>query len=183
MPKSSGPYQRHSRESVTSRLRLRDHDYTDSSSYFVTICTAHRACLFGEIKDSEMILNEAGVVIESWWHTIPARFSGIWLDAMVVMPNHVHGIISQGADPAVPIDKSLSDIIGWFKTRTVNDYGLGVRTRGWPRYRSKLWQPGYHEHIIRGDAALERIRRYIDGNPARWLEDAENPHRPIYPPG
>lgn len=177
MPDSHRLYPRHARESVTSRLRLRGHDYADACTYLVTVCTAHRACLFGEIVNSELVLNEAGVVIDSWWHTIPARFNGIWLDAMVVMPNHVHGIISLGADPAVPVDKSLSDIIGWFKTRTVNDYGLGVRMCSWPRYSAKLWQPGFHEHIIRSDAALDQIRQYINANPARWAEDAENPRR------
>lgn len=169
---------RHSRESVTSRLRLRDHDYSDAGTYYVTICTMGRACLFGDVRDGEVVLNDAGVVIDSWWRTIPNRFDGIWLDALVVMPNHLHGIIALGADPtAIDNANTLGDIIGWFKNRTVNDYGLGVRTLGWPRYNGKLWQTSYYEHIIRSDAALERIRRYIDNNPANWAEDEENPER------
>lgn len=169
---------RHSRESVTSRLRLRDHDYSDAGTYYVTICTMGRACLFGDVRDGEVVLNDAGVVIDSWWRTIPNRFDGIWLDALVVMPNHLHGIIALGADPtAIDNANTLGDIIGWFKNRTVTDYGLGVRTLGWPRYNGKLWQTSYYEHIIRSDAALERIRRYIDNNPANWAEDEENPER------
>jgi REP element-mobilizing transposase RayT len=150
----------------------------DTCTYFVTICTMHRACLFGEIQSGEMALNDAGVVIDSWWHTIPAQFGGIWLDEMIVMPNHLHGVISLGADPSVGANTiALSDVIGWFKTRTVNDYGLGVRTAGWPRYSQHLWQSGFHEHIIRSDAALDRTRSYILGNPARWAEDEENPDK------
>jgi putative transposase len=94
------------------------------------------------------------------------------------MPNHFHGMIALGADPTVPENtKKLSDIIGWFKNRRINDYGLGIRTRGWSRYSKKLWQSSYYEHIIRSDAALERIRRYIDNNPANWSKDEENAER------
>jgi putative transposase len=177
MPDDSHRRKWHSRESVSSRLRLRGHDYSGANTYFVTVNTAHCACLFGEVRDGAVQLSDAGVVIDSWWHTMPARFGGIWLDEMVVMPNHIHGIVSLGADPTLPTGPALGDIIGWFKNRTVTDYGLGVRTLGWPRYSGKLWQSSYYEHIIRSDAALERIRSYIRGNPARWEEDEDHPDK------
>lgn len=176
MTRSKRPGLWHARDAVTSRLRLRDHDYTSPATYFVTLVTANRTCLFGQIEAGAMVLNEAGTDIDSWWHTIPARFPSVMLDAMVLMPNHLHGVISLGTDPALRHDApSLSGIIGWFKTRTVNDYGLGVRTCGWPPYRDRLWQPGLHEHIIRSDSALQRVRAYIASNPAGWADDDENP--------
>jgi REP element-mobilizing transposase RayT len=127
--------------------------------------TAGRACLFGDIRDGELILNEAGVVVESWWYSIPARFPDVTLDAMVAMPNHLHGILSLGTSPTAPYaHKSLSEM---FRTRTVRDYGLGVRTRRWAPYDGRLWQPGFYDHIIRSDAALKNVRDYIAGNPAK----------------
>lgn len=135
--------------------------------------------LFGNVHETDVILNEAGTVIESWWHSIPTRFPDVMLDAMVVMPNHVHGILSLGTDPDVSCEaRSLSDIVGWFKTRTVRDHGLGVRSRAWRGYDGKLWQSGYYDHVIRTDAALSTIRAYIEGNPSRWVEDRENPALP-----
>ena len=40
-----------------------------------------------------------------------------------------------------------------------------------------VWQRNYYEHIIRNDASLQRIRRYIAENPLRWHQDRENPGR------
>jgi putative transposase len=37
------------------------------------------------------------------------------------------------------------------------------------------WQRGYYEHIIRDDTELTTIREYIQGNPAQWDEDENNP--------
>ncbi len=37
------------------------------------------------------------------------------------------------------------------------------------------WQGRYHDHIIRNDADLHRIREYIANNPLRWALDEENP--------
>jgi REP element-mobilizing transposase RayT len=69
-------------------LRLPAYDYSLPGRYFVTICTQNRECLFGEIKDGEMVLNEIGKMVESVWKNIPQRFSFVELDQFVVMPNH-----------------------------------------------------------------------------------------------
>jgi putative transposase len=60
---------------------------------------------------------------------------------------------------------------------TTNEYIRGVKTLGWTPFPGKLWQRNYYEHIVRNDASLNRIRRYIVNNPARWGEDAENPEK------
>ena len=69
----------------------------------------------------------------------------------------------------------LPTIVQWFKTMTTNEYIRGVKQLGWPPFPGKLWQRNYYEHIIRDETALDRIRQYIANNPARWLNDAENP--------
>lgn len=139
MPDRTWDSLRHPRMAVTSRLRLRGHDCASANTYLVTVCTNYRACLFGEVLDGELHLNAAGVVIDSWWHTIPSAYPSVLLVAFVVMPNHVHGVISLGTCPDLQDGgPSLIDVIGWFKTRTGNDYGLGVRELGWPPYDGKL---------------------------------------------
>ncbi len=72
---------------------------------------------------------------------------------------------------------SLADVVSRFKTMTTKRYADGVKQLGWPPFRGRLWQRNYYEHIIRNEAGLNRIRRYIDENPSRWASDEENPQR------
>ncbi|SDW21178.1 transposase [Nitrosomonas communis] len=74
-------------------IRLQGYDYAQPGAYFVTICTQHRLCLFGEINDGKMQLNEAGKMIQEVWHQLPMRFDTLALDEFVVMPDHIHGIL------------------------------------------------------------------------------------------
>jgi hypothetical protein len=39
----------------------------------------------------------------------------------------------------------------------------------------KFWQRNYHEHVVRNDDELNKIREYIQNNPLRWDLDKENP--------
>ena len=173
--------------------RLRGYDYSQPGAYFVTICTQDRAALFGEIKDGEMRLNDAGRMVERWWVDLANKFQSVKIDKYVVMPNHFDGIVSiVGADLGVcpgagarnssgekgaHVGAPLPQIIQWFKSMTTNEYIRGVRRLGWPAFSGKLWQRGYYDHIIRSDQALDRIREYIVNNPAKWGEDPENPDR------
>jgi len=85
-----GPTQKPGRRSI----RLRDYDYAQPGAYFITVCAYQRQCLFGEIVDGEMQLNEWGRVIQACWEAIPDHFPNVELDAFVIMPNHIHGIIT-----------------------------------------------------------------------------------------
>lgn len=172
-------YQRRSpRNSVTSRVRLRGHDYSAPGTYFLTSVTQERACLFGSVRDSVMLPTDAGNMIAEIWSEIGIRFPQVRLNAMVVMPNHIHGLILiPGMDvvechPDLPTDSTL---MHWFKSRTTHEYANGVRELGWPRFAGHLWQPGFIDHIVRDDAAFDRIRNYIEANPSRWPHDDENP--------
>ncbi len=184
-------------------LRLKGYDYSTGGAYLVTICTHGRICLFGDVTDAEIHLNDIGCMVASEWERLPGRFPAIDLDAFIVMPNHIHGIIviteaiSPGpvgaGDPAgAPLvgahqragtpdalrwrpALTLGDVVGAFKSVTTLHYADGVRTQGWPPFHRRLWQRNYHEHIIRSEGALSRIRAYIHDNPARWHTDRENP--------
>jgi len=74
-------------------IRLQGYDYSQAGACFVTICTQNRECLFGDIADGGMRLNDAGQMVQTVWDEIPAHYPGIDIDAFVVMPNHIHGII------------------------------------------------------------------------------------------
>lgn len=169
--------QEHHRRSI----RLKEYDYSQSGAYYVTIDVQNRGCLFGEIVNYEMILNEAGKMVDEQWNALLERFPNIELDVYQIMPNHFHGIIvvieNVDTQNVVVQNKkpTLGDIIGAFKSITTHEYIIGVDNKNWPQFYKRLWQRNYYEHVIRNDADLNRIRDYIQSNPAKWDEDEENP--------
>ena len=70
-----------------------EYDYGEPGACFVTIVTQGHVCWFGAIVDDEVQLSAAGEMVERVWRELPERFPFVRLDAFVVMPNHVHGII------------------------------------------------------------------------------------------
>jgi REP element-mobilizing transposase RayT len=74
-------------------IRLQGYDYSQPGIYFITLCTQNRECLFGEILNGEMRLNEFGKIAHQCWLEMPHHFPHIQLDEFVVMPDHIHGII------------------------------------------------------------------------------------------
>jgi putative transposase len=74
-------------------LRLINYDYCLPGAYFVTVVSWQRVCLFGKCIDGEIRLNSTGNVVRSEWSRLASHFPNIRLDAFIIMPNHVHGII------------------------------------------------------------------------------------------
>ena len=81
-------------------IRLPGYDYSQAGAYFVTICTKDRECLFGDIVNREMSLNDAGRMADKWYGELENKFTDIKCDKYIIMPNHFHAIIQNvGADP------------------------------------------------------------------------------------
>ena len=175
-------------------IRLKGYDYVTPGAYFVTICTHERECLFGDIVDGVMRLNDAGQMVNTVWNEIPAHYSGIDVDAFIVMPNHIHGIVAivgaaprgrpgpepskngqpQGVAPTA-VGLSLPEVVNRFKTMTTKRYADGVKQNGWPVFPGKLWQRNYYERVIRNVNELSATREYITCNPQQWPMDTDNP--------
>ena len=185
--------EKHHRRSI----RLRGYDYTLKGMYYITLCTNKRLCLFGNVEDGNMKLNEAGKMVNKIWREISNYYPGSDIDEHMVMPNHLHGIImlnnhivgappcgrpsinfgnGQAQGPAPTVNRlSLGDVVGRFKSFTTNKYIHGVKNNHWIPFEKKLWQRNYYEHIIRNETELNRIREYIINNPLKWELDKENP--------
>jgi putative transposase len=168
--------------------RLQGYDYSQSGAYFVTICTQNRVHLFGDVVDGEMVLNTLGCVVETCWDDLPNHYNHIELDAFVIMPNHMHGIIfisggdgvgvGEGLKPSLtkpsltkpsPTTKrhGLTEIVRGFKTFSARKINQLRDTPGTP-----VWQRSFHDHIIRDVKGLNAIRQYIATNPLRWHDDS-----------
>ncbi|WP_208123161.1 transposase [Cysteiniphilum halobium] len=176
-----------SREQNRHSIRLSGYDYSQEGMYFVTTCTQDRACLFGDIVNGKMILNELGDIVRSEWLKIEAIWSNVKCDAFVVMPNHFHGVVvitnTVGAIHELPLHELplqmtikqrrnmlLPKIIGRFKMQVSKQVNL---VRGMPG--QKLWQRNYYEHVVRDEDDYLRIYEYIDNNPLQWELDSLHP--------
>jgi REP element-mobilizing transposase RayT len=167
-------------------IRLPTYDYAQAGAYFVTMVTHQRQCLFGEIVGGQMRLAAYGQVVSEQWLRSALVRGEIELDAFIVMPNHIHGIVimrvqpmAVGAHGRAPLPsslpyrppRSLGSLVAGFKsaaTKRINEIRgtLGV----------SVWQRNYYERVIRNGEELNRVRQYIIDNPAHWEQDRENPN-------
>lgn len=165
--------------------RLKNWDYSSEGAYFLTICTSmpwldgNRIQPFGKIENGQMILSEIGQIAHDFWLQIPEKYPMAILDKFAIMPDHLHMIIfidyrgctdmpRHIATPEIsatpkfgkPIKNSISMIINHFK---------GNITKSAKKIDPDFkWQPLFHDHIIRNELALIRIRKYIEDNPKNW---------------
>ena len=177
------------------QYRYKNYDYSQGGMYFVTICTKEREMFFGEINCGKMELSEIGLIADKFWQEIPIHLPFVILDAFAIMPNHIHGIIEIEKDGVVdsvgtghcPVPtaatgtakptgskfghvtpKSLSTIIGSYKSIVTKNINLQIQNFGF------AWQPRFNDRIIRDGEELNRIREYIQNNPAGWERDRNN---------
>jgi putative transposase len=144
-------------------IRLQGHDYRGGGTYFVTICTHEKFCWFGDVLDGRLVPTRSGEIVEDVWCSLPERFPQVVLDCYVVMPNHFHGLLVLGPGP-----RSLGAMIRTFKAASTRL----IRVNGLEQFG---WQRNYHEHLVRNDESLRRIRQYILDNPRTWESDIFHP--------
>jgi REP element-mobilizing transposase RayT len=181
-------------------IRLKGYDYSQAGLYFITICVQNRECLFGEIVNGEMVLNDAGTIANKCWLDIPKHFPNAVLHEHIVMPNHIHGIVELsnnvvGAENFLPISNNTEHTIGAenFPIRAENFQpqrnefqkmiprsigsivkGFKIGVTKWFRNNAvdeTIWQRNYYEHIIRNAQTYQTISEYIINNPAKWIDD------------
>jgi REP element-mobilizing transposase RayT len=140
-----------------------------------------------------MVLNPLGKIADCFWREIPLHCGNVVLDAFVIMPNHVHGIIFIIDDPVTeqsvatlhatslrcePVENSeyFSDISP--KKGSLSTIIRSVKSAVTRKIHQDLapsfaWQPRYYDHIIRAERDLENLRWYITLNPGNWRDCAQ----------
>ncbi len=160
------------------QYRLPGYDYSDEGNYFVTICTFNREEYFGKIVNDEMILSDAGKIVNQIWNEIPEKFENVKLDVYQIMPDHFHGIIKicRNLIHQIPIPNefksgirnnpmelksiSLGRIIRWFKGRSRFEIERMI-----PNFK---WQSRFYDRVIRDNKEFDFISEYIVNNPLNW---------------
>jgi REP element-mobilizing transposase RayT len=153
--------------------RLSGWDYA-RGVYCVTICTQDRICWLGDVVKGEMILSDLGEIVAEEWEEMARRRPHVDLDAWVVMPNHLHGILFlQPCLDGRP--RPLGEALGHFKG--------ACSDRIWAKGRREFaWQPRFFDQIIRNEETLLKFRRYIQENPLHWEIDRHHPETCLRPP-
>ena len=171
--------------------RLQNWDYGWNGIYFITICTEGREDYFGKISEMVMELSEIGLFAQQFWFEIPNHFHFVDLDAFVVMPNHIHGILMIDKtdyainDPDINLKKVFlsanNDItLGRKRFRNpgkenissiIGSYKSAVSKKAHSKNSCFDWQTRFYDHIVHSDREFGRIRQYIEDNPANWGKD------------
>ncbi len=181
--------------------RLRGLNYANNGHYFITIVTANRKPLFGNINNGEMQLNEIGQIVNDQFFKSFEMRQELFLGSFVLMPNHLHAIIildktnctddstvethgraslQQSPTPQKlqRQPKSISSFVAGFKSATIKQIDDWIDSKGLSMEKfnrnNPLWQANYHDHIIRDDFEYQRIKNYIDNNPTNWDADSLN---------
>lgn len=171
--------------------RLKNWDYGSNGKYFITICTKYHISYFGKIVNGQMKLSKLGKMAYKCWEEIPKHFPFVHLDAYVIMPNHVHGIISIEKNDCGDLNLN-GDVLSRRNAKfcvstdcSINRFGpqsknIGSIIRGYKIGVTKFaknnnilftWQPRFYDHFIRTEDDLYRIRNYIANNPLKWKND------------
>lgn len=160
-------------------IRLPHYDYSQAGAYFITLCAHERRCLFGDIVNHEVKLNNLGKIIAEEWEKTGSIREHVKLDSWVIMPNHFHAILFIHESDATyqnvykkhktaigPQTGSLGAIITGFKAVVTSRNNSRLF-----RNKQKIWQRNYWDRVIRNESELNQIREYIQNNPLRWELD------------
>lgn len=157
------------------RLRLENFDYSQNGAYFVTVCTKNRKAILSRVLVGQAALSlpeacsvlveltDIGMLCQKYIEKIPAVYSGVWVDAYVIMPNHIH-ILLRFEDGSCPGGlgaghPTVSSVIRSVKV-------LVTKELGYP-----IWQKSFHDHVIRNETDYQMIWQYIENNPLQWELD------------
>ncbi len=149
-------------------LRLPKYDYSQQGVYFVTFCTYQKECTLSTVGCADfgapfLRLSAIGKIVEHYIQTIPVAYPYVSIDSYVIMPNHVHMLISVLRDDGAPRSSRptelLSRIIAALKRFSNRDAGRN------------LWQRSFYDHIVRDENDYVIRHNYIADNPRRWAED------------
>ena len=164
--------------------RLRGFDYGKTGAYFLTVCTENRKNILSTITVGEgsplPILSPCGEIVDRWIKRIPEKYPNAYVDRYVIMPNHIHILLSivndnEREDPhndtfgrgdPSPTTTTVNAVMGWLKYQATKEINQFQNTVG-----DKIFQRSFFDHIVRNYDDYHKICKYIYENPARWYYD------------
>ena len=146
--------------------RMYAHDYNRPGFYMITMVTAGHRPLFGVCRDDQVSLSPAGEIVRRRWHEIPSFRPSIESSTLVVMPNHLHGILYVKE----VLDKPLGATIRGFASGVTSELRRDAGNSS-----LNVWEKGFYDRVIMNSDTLRAERNYIRDNPRRYCVLKANP--------
>ena len=184
---------------IRKSTRLQKYDYSAPGAYFITVCTQNRKQILSQIVKSSVCdsdrmmpnntvgegftlpktalnMTPYGATVDKWIREISNKYSHISVDRYVIMPNHIHLLISvkrpNGRGDPSPTENvevkspGVIEAIAWLKYHTTKEIKEKFNTFDIP-----IWQRSFHDHVIRNEEDYYEVAKYIAENPICWEED------------
>ena len=154
--------------------RLADFDYSETGAYFLTICTENRKNILSTIESvGEGFplpkLSHCGEIANKWIQKIPEKYPKAHIDCYVIMPNHIHILLSVYEDDGRGNPSPTTDVgamMGWLKFQATKEINSLQGSVG-----KKIFQRSFFDHVVRNSEDYNEIQKYIYNNPLRWQYD------------
>ncbi len=148
---------------------MNNFDYSSSGAYFITICTQNRQCILSHIvgrglAPAKIDLTRYGSIAEEQLMLLKKRYSFVQIREYVIMPNHIHFILTMSETAGASPRPTVTDVICAYKSLTARECNR-------VKPINKLFQTSFYEHIIRNQHDYDEIAAYILENPSRWEFD------------
>ena len=148
--------------------RLRKYDYSKKGVYFITICTQDRKNVLSQIVGEGSPLpklTNIGIITDKWINRIHEYCNNYRVDCYVIMPNHIHLMLSINNNGRGDLSPTVYDVVGWMKYQITRDINANADAK------LKIFQRSFHDHIIRNQDDFNKIYEYIRDNPKLWRLD------------
>lgn len=138
--------------------RLKEYDYSNDGGYFVTVCVKNKEKLLGEpvLVNGKIKLTPIGETAEKHIKAINSAYDGVRVDSYMIMPDHIHMLITISGGMRACRPTSLQTVVRTFKTMVTREIGFSV------------WQTSFYEHIVRDEKDYTDIDNYIKANPQKY---------------
>ncbi len=146
-------------------IRYPGRDYRIPAFYMITMTTFAQP-LFAECANGKSLLTHDGWLVYDRWHRMAKDYAKIETSTLMIMPDHLHGIVRVTA----PMEKPVGVPLRAFKSQVTS----ALRQRyGNPKLH--IWKPGYHDLAVWRKGSLSAYIHYIMDNPRRYCLKRENP--------
>ena len=149
--------------------RLSEYDYNSIGAYFITICIKDKAKILshivgdGALDVPKVELTHIGKIVDKYIRSTN-NIENVTVDKYVIMPNHIHILVSITADKRdveapSPTNKLIPRVVSALKRLSNREIGYNI------------FQRSYYDHIIRNRHDYDAAWQYIDENPIKWTSD------------
>ena len=180
--------------------RIPNYDYSQTGSYYLTICTKNRNPVLSKIlvgaglpdcpvsavpnargqsgtpdpTGPRVELLPYGEIADKYIRQMDAFYEHISVECYVIMPDHIHLLVSICRDSLEDQQFTESFYEQKAPCNSVIAQFVGTFKRFCNKeYGENIWQRSYYDHAVRNQTDYNEIWEYIENNPQKWAINHE----------